>query len=83
MSTTDFLPSIVIGSRVNKGDWTYNNMTAFELVWTQSYEDESLNTNPAKINCWDLIDKFTELSEENRQAMKDEVLEISICPDTA
>ena len=34
------------------------------------------------IGCWTLIDTFTQLSEANRQAMKDELDEGIQCPNT-
>ena len=85
MSTTDFLPAIAVFTiDIETGEFSPSSSANWNFNWSQSnYSDGEFHETPIdSIECWMLIDSFTELSEADRQAMKDELSEDVSCPNT-
>ena len=84
MPISDFFPMVSILGNYNSGmeDWEFNNQDEWTINWTV-YDASAMGASPTinSIACGALIDTFTDLSEENRQAMKDEIVLPSLCPD--
>ena len=86
MSTTDFLPAIAVFSlNLETGEFSHSDPAYWNFNWQQSFlvDNDYTETPVDSIECLTLIDSFTELSEANRQAMKNELDDGIQCPNTS
>ena len=86
MSTTDFLPAVFVFSiDMQTGQGAISSAENWNFKWSQAEDTDGTGKKKTpidSIDCWTLIDTFTELSEADREAMKAELVDGISCPNT-